>query len=182
MVENLVYSWYDRAQVDYSDQYMRLYVAFNAWYRKATGSSFDREGLVRLKKRFVIWDDYLNDSVMVGLKPLHKEILGNDTDWQGLIDYWYSVRCQLFHGSLGPDDHTVRLAYESLNIFMGEIVARMRRAFTDEDHRRLRELEALLEKGHPKMKYLEDSQLELHRKYLNAPHMWNVDMIRVKKE
>ena len=182
MVENLVYSWYERAQIDYSDLYMRLYVSFNAWYRKATGSSFDREGLVRLKKRFVIWDDYLKDEVMQDLRPIHLEITGDIDDWQGLIEYWYRVRCQLFHGSLGSNDETIRRAYESLNVFMSEIVERMRSSFTDDDYRRLREIEVLLETPHPKLDYLEDAQLKLHQKYLNAPHMWNVDMMRVRKE
>jgi hypothetical protein len=50
-------------------------------------------------------------------------------DWEGMIQFWYSVRCSLIHAN----DETqnawypmyVQLAYESLNIFMTEIVLRL---------------------------------------------------------
>ena len=179
MVEKIVYRWYERAQVDYGDMYMKLYVSFNAWYRKTTGSDFDREALRILEKRFVIWDDYIAGHVLRNLKVFHEKITGDTTDWQRLISYWYQVRCQLFHGSSELKEGEVRLAYESLNIFMDEIVRRMKRSFTDEDYLRLEEVEQLLSLGSPDSKYLRVVQQELHQKYINAPSLWNVDMVRV---
>jgi len=179
MVEKIVYSWFERAQIDYSDLYMRLYVSFNAWYRKTTGSDFDREALRILKKRFVIWDDYGAGRVLQDLKIFHEQITGDASDWQRLISYWYQVRCQLFHGASELKDTEVKLAYESLNIFMKEIVRRMKQSFTDKDYQRLEEIDKLLVIGGLENEYLRHIQQELHRKYINAPSLWNVDMVRV---
>ena len=179
MVEAIVYSWFDKAQIDYCDLCMRLYVSFNAWYRQTTGTEFDREGLTRLKKRFVIWDDYMSGRVLEDLRMLHLRINGDTSDWQGLISYWHRIRCQLFHGALMTDNESVKLAYESLNIFMKEIVTRMKRAFTDEDHHRLEEIEQLMRIGGLKSEYLQRVRSELHHKYITAPNLWNVDMTRV---
>jgi len=49
----------------------------------------------------------------------------NVDDWQSLIEYWYQVRCKIVHG-VGLDAVYTWLAYETLDIFMQEIIRRAR--------------------------------------------------------
>jgi hypothetical protein len=196
----LVLTWYNRAQIDYSDLYMRLYIAYNAWFRRVTRTEFDREAVRRLKKRFVIWDDYINGKTLVRLglivdeivKNTHKRPLASNrwdgivhdvADWQGLIDYWYQVRCDLFHGSTVPTkdfhEERVKLAYSSLNLFMDEITMRIEQCFTAEDYARLQEVEALMKVHDGQDVRFQDIQQILHQKFINSPDLWNVDMTRV---
>ena len=192
----LVLKWYERAQIDYSDLYARLYIAYNAWFRQVTRTSFDREAISRLTKRFVIWDDYVNGRVLQDLKPLMAQIVyltaeqplvGNRwdgivhdaLDWRGLIHYWYQVRCDLFHGTVVVNEKRVRLAYESLNVFMQEITDRMKRCFTQEDYVRLEEIQALIQSSPQDRTRLKSMQEVLHQKFISSPDIWNVDMVRV---
>ena len=197
---DVVLKWHERAQIDYSDLYMRLYVAYNAWFRQVTRTSFDREGIARLKKRFVIWDDYLNGRTMQHLTPSFEQIVAHThdhplhagnrwdgqvqdaEDWRGLIHYWYQVRCDLFHGSLFLDqtvpEQRVRLAYESLNIFMTEITDRMKHSFTHADYERLKEIQLLAQTPGNDTAQFRDLQQALHQKFINSPDLWNVDMVR----
>lgn len=194
--ERLVKLWYDRAQLDYNDLYMRLYVAYNAWFNRVTGAPNDREAIRQLKKRFVIWDDYQRGRVMVALKPIVEDIvkLTNRTrtlsvrledadDWQNLIEFWYQVRCHLFHASgvFGDTQQAIwtRLAYQSLNIFMTEVVDRMNRTFTNGDYIRLKEIDVLLQHEPKPSRRLRAMQQNLYQKYIQSPDLWNVDMMRV---
>ena len=149
--KDIVLRWYDRAQLNYIDLYVNLFISYNAWFKKATSKSRDRDAINELKKRFIIWDEYASGTKMNNLVPIAKKVselttvqpltnlTGSDRywdgvvkdewDWKSLIEYWYRVRCNLFHGSKSPDDYRdqelIKLAYESLNIFMTEIVGRM---------------------------------------------------------
>lgn len=136
--------WYVRAQVDYAQQYILLYSAYNAWYREVTGEVGDRNALNKLKKRVIIWDEYARGVAMPELRLImrgivdvtHREPLKvartarwsgevqNADDWRGLIEYWYRVRCLVVHGDVVGERY-VYLAYESLCIFLGEVITRM---------------------------------------------------------
>ena len=115
-----IYSWYKKAQVDYTELYVRLYISYNAWYRQVTATTNDREAISRLKKRFVIWDDYCSGNTLQRLRvyaerlskltyeqPLAGSAVWNGViqtsqDWRSLIEFWYQVRCYLVHGSDVP--------------------------------------------------------------------------------
>ncbi len=197
-----IYQWFEASHIDYADLYMKLYVAYNAWYRQVTGAMNDREAIRQLKNRFVIWRGYLEGSVLEELRPFHEMIVEvtsemplasssswsgtvKDTkDWQGLISFWYRVRCELFHGSLSEFSSThrvyIRLAYRSLSIFMEEIVYRMRQSFSDQDEQRLQELELLSrvtdEQESSKHEKYRLERERLYAKYISAPSLWAVDL------
>jgi hypothetical protein len=121
---------------------MSLYASFNAWYRDYTGKQNDREALNMLRLGHVLWTCYCQGDAMPSLRPV-MELLVECTqreplpaasphwqgevrhvsDWESLIEYWYRVRCLVMHGAEIKPTY-VYLAYETLNIFMGEITAR----------------------------------------------------------
>jgi len=193
---NLIVTWYERAQLDYCDLYMRLFVSYNSWFRQVTAQPNDRACVNALKKRFVIWDDYRLGRSMLNMETVLKAVaiatknddsLGVEVkdayDWQNVIEFWYQVRCHLFHGSHlfsdGQQTMWAKLAYESLNIFMTEVVNRMNRSFTNDDYRRLQEVQALLRaEGTDTNRLLNIYQL-LQQKYIRSPDIWNVDMIHI---
>ncbi|MDB5162922.1 MAG: hypothetical protein JWO54_986 [Candidatus Saccharibacteria bacterium] len=193
-----IYKWYKKAQVDYTELYIRIYISYNAWYRQVTGSTNDREAISILKKRFVIWDDYCNGKTLASLKiyvdrlvkltnekPLSKHSYWEGTietvnDWRGLIEFWYQVRCMLVHGSDVPPRY-VWLAYETLELFMAEIVSRMQACFTDKDLQRLEELSTLVKSDISKDGRFRRLQQKLQAKYIESPDIWQVDMQRVHR-
>jgi len=137
-----LYAWYQRAQTDYAQQYIPLYVAFNAWYRKITGKVNDRLALNELQRGNDLWDEYCAGTSLQQLcspmkmlveltqreplsyaAPHWKGEVAHVGDWPSLIEYWYRVRCLVVHGSEIQNLY-VYLAYETLNIFVGEIIRR----------------------------------------------------------
>jgi len=194
--KSLVYQWHARAQLDYSDLYLRLYISYNAWYGVVTCTDFDREAIARLKRRVGIWSQYIQGSTMAELRSVMTRlstltvatpmtvtngkwqgVISHPDDWQNLIEFWYQVRCCLFHGNAQSDERFatfVQLAYVSLNIFMSEVIARMKASATDEDVRLLGDIEQLsLDDSNTQM--LEIRRL-LRRKYINSRDPWNVDV------
>ena len=143
--------WYKKAHIDYSRQFLCLYISYNAWFREVTGTTNDREAIAALKKRFIIWDDYCNDRIMRTLPTYmqqlvdltQKEPLPTTTqywdgeidtikDWRSLIEYWYQVRCRIVHG-MEVEPVYSWLAYETLAVFMEEIVTRIQRNLATPD-------------------------------------------------
>ena len=191
-----IYKWYRKAQVDYAEHYIRMYIAYNAWYRQVTGKTNDREAISSLKKRFIIWDDYCQGKTMTNLhvyvERLHKitketplpghnywggTLQGSD-DWKGLIEFWYQVRCSLVHGSEVSPKY-VWLAYETLELFMAEIVDRMQTCFTDKDLKRLEEVTTLARSDTSRDNRFKHLQRKLQAKYIDSPDIWQVAMQRV---
>lgn len=138
----IIQQWYHRAQIDYTQQYMSLYAAFNAWYRATTKAVNDREALNKLRAGTPLWDDYLAGTCMRRLEhymellvectqrepisyttPHWRGEVASKHDWPSLIEYWYRVRCLVMHGAPVRSVY-VYLAYETLNIFMAEIIRR----------------------------------------------------------
>lgn len=135
---------YEVARINYATQFLLLYVAYDAWYYQVTGTRNDREALARLKRRHVIWHDYYWGKTMPALRLYMRQLaeltqrepfesmttawngeVRRSTDWRSLIEFWYQVRCALVHGSEVQPDY-VGLAYQTLDIFMEEILQRMR--------------------------------------------------------
>lgn len=137
---SLVRAWYLRGQIDYRQQYMAVYAAYNAWYRSLTQKTNDREALTILRTKNRIWSGYCKGDILHSLRypmellvdytqrepisylsPHWKGEVLSIYDWPGVIEYWYRVRCLVMHGD-EIDARYVYLAYETLNIFMGYIV------------------------------------------------------------
>lgn len=187
--------WVEKAQIDYVDCYIKLYIAYNAWYRRVTGTTNDRQAIATLKKRFIIWDDYSSGRSLRYLRPIMKHLveltqrepfastsahwngeIANIYDWRSLVEYWYQVRCSVVHGNDTPDKYIIP-AYESLNVFMHEIISRMRACLeqnkTDE-LKAIAEEKQLYESGSARFQEL---QAKLYQKYVAIPDIWQVDML-----
>ena len=194
-----IVAWYKKAQINYVDQYIKMYIAYNAWYREATGTINDRQALDSLKKRFIIWDDYAQGRTMKPLRVYMERLMEltqrepfssktlywsgsieNSTDWRSLIEFWYQVRCKLVHGSEVKPRY-VWLAYETLDIFMGEIVDRMQKCFTSEDLSTMKELNVLATVEGTRSERFRKLQNKLYQKYVASPNIWEVDMKRVQQ-
>lgn len=193
-----IFNWYKKAQVNYVEQYIKMYIAYNAWYREVTGTTNDRQALDVLKKRFVIWDDYKKGRTMSSLK-IYMEKLVELTqrepfssknlywtgsieslgDWRSLIEFWYQVRCKLVHGTEVKPRY-VWLAYETLDIFMGEIIERMQGCFSEDDFKKMKELNTLAGIQGPRNERFRQLQNMLYQKYVASPDIWQVDMKRVE--
>ncbi len=171
-------------------------MSYNAWFRYVTGQSNDRAAINALKKRFVIWDDYQRGRSMQALHAKLEPVIvmtskdhtlgvivRHDEDWQNLIEFWYQVRCHLFHGSNLFSDNQQRLwakiAYETLNVFMTEVIDRMKRSFTNEDYIRLQEVQTLLRSKGSDTERLIKLHESLQSKFVRSPDLWNVDMVHV---
>lgn len=198
-VKSNIIAWFDAGQIDYCGLYLKLYASFNAWYRQVSGLSLDRHALTVVRGRFVIWNDYYNGLTMQPLKPVFNEIVQltrrnplyvpgghwsgvveSNNDWPSLIEFWYQVRCNLSHGvspvPKSASDKRVVCAYESLNIFMAEIVSRMNQCFSAQDEKRLAELDILIESPNSSASILKEHTL-LQEKYINSKDIWQVDMM-----
>lgn len=133
--------WYDRAQIDYVHYYMSLYAAFNAWYG-ANGNTNDRQAINMLRRGIALWDEYCRGTSMRPLVPYMVQlvectqreplsyasphwrgVVQNSKDWVSLLEYWYRVRCLVMHGAEIRAQY-VYLAYQTLNIFMSEVIRR----------------------------------------------------------
>lgn len=201
LTRQLITKWFDRAKIDYSDLYVKEYIAYNAWFRKVTNCDVDHEAIKAVCRRFVIWDDYLHGRTLTTLSPVVEQIarltyqhplrpmgsawsgvVNDANDWHGLIYFWYQTRCDLFHGLTMPGyvyhDMQIQLAYESLSIFMAEIIKRMRYCFTDTDFTRLTQVRTLLLSENGAASELKEIEVSLHQKFIRAPDIWNVDMER----
>jgi hypothetical protein len=201
LTRQLITKWYERARIDYSDLYVKEYIAYNAWFRKVTNCNVDHEAIKEVCQRFVIWDDYINGRTLISLGSVVDQIalltqqhpvlpvgiiwngvVKDSMDWRSLIYFWYQTRCELFHGLTMPGspyhDLQIRLAYESLSIFMAEIIKRMRYCFTDTDFARLTDVQTLLQSENGATSELKEIEVSLHQKFIHSPDLWNVDMER----
>lgn len=194
-----VFAWYKKAQIDYVEHYIKMYITYNAWYQEVTGTNNDRQALDSLKKRFVIWDDYVKGRTMKSLQVYMERLseltqrepfssktlywsgsIESTTDWRSLIEFWYQVRCKLVHGS-DVKPRYVWLAYETLDIFMGEIVDRMQKCFTPDDLNTMKELNMLAIVEGSRSERFRKLQNKLYQKYVASPDIWHVDMKRVQE-
>lgn len=191
-----VYDWYKAAQIDYTKQYIALYISYNAWYRQVSGTLNDRQAISSLKKRYIIWDDYMNGKAMRVMRPYmerlseltQREPLMSETvywtgsvdspnDWRSLIEYWYQVRCRVMHGAY-VSPKFVWLAYETLDAFMSEVVERMEKCLTIAGSRTTYGLGSLADGNSHRSERFRRIQSNLYTKYVASPDVWQVDMRR----
>lgn len=143
-----------KSRIDYNAAYLILYSAYNAWYRDVTGHVSDQRALAAIKLKTDLWNTALQDRSMPGLRSLLRRLyaltnhrplhgytswhgsLDDEADWRGLIEFWYALRCAIVHGNdvVGNPYHDIyiKLAYESLFLFMNEVVSRQ--VSQDDDH------------------------------------------------
>ena len=191
-----VLRWYKKAQVDYATHYVHMYIAYNTWYREVTATDNNRQAINALKKRFIIWDEYEEGKVMQSLRPyleklvdltqkepLRTSLLGwsgeinSVNDWHSLIEFWYQVRCILVHGGKLPSRY-VWLAYETLDIFMAEIMDRVSVLLAQYDPSELQRLSKKVQQNKGRVERFSHLQNKLYQKYVASPDIWNVDMRR----
>jgi len=183
--ENQLVTLYQESQINYVQRYLVLFSAYNLWFRVTTGQTVDALAIRSLKRREDIWvageiGETLPQlrSLMIKLyvltnhRPVYddgrswKGYLQDQYDWKGLIDFWYAVRCDLIHASSIRQRSyyplLVKLAYDSLHIFMTEIVRRVRLCVNESD-----------------IAHTDIDQLspETIRRYLISPQKNNVDAI-----
>ena len=132
--------WLKRSTINYTDYYLRLYIAFNAWYQNYSRTTNDRQALQFLKAKRPFWQSYCSGTSLfaLGIPMMHvveltqrepyfaasshwKGYVENIYDWPGILEFWYQVRCYIVHGSIVPEAY-VQLAYQSLYVFMQEVV------------------------------------------------------------
>lgn len=194
-----VYTQYQKAHIDYEELFLKVYIAYNSWYREVTATVNDREAIGVLKKRFVIWDDYRQGKTLTSLKPYMERLaeytqstpfpsvklywngeVGDRWDWTSLIEFWYQTRCHIVHGVVVRQKYTW-LAYETLYIFMGEIIERMQSCISKEDINTLHQLSSLDHKTMSRDERFSKLQRKLYNKYVASPDIWHVDMQRVSE-
>lgn len=192
----LVCDWHEKSIVDYRDHYLPLYIAYNTWYREVTGESNDRRALTLMKKRHVMWEDYMDGKVLKGLEPYMVRLvdltqkeplrhfsaqwsgeLADRYDFRGLIEYWYQVRCLLVHGAKVQPAH-VWLAYETLDIYMREIIKRTRACMNSEKYKQVKKAAHILTSSSSSNDKFLQLQQKLYQKYIALPDIWQVDMQR----
>ncbi|HJM04114.1 MAG TPA: hypothetical protein QF549_00560 [Candidatus Saccharimonadaceae bacterium] len=146
--QEMILTYFKKSQIDYGQYYLQLYASYNIWYRSSTGESLDARALAQLKLRHQIWKDCFDDTCMRQLRSLMRRIyvltvhrplvregsawkgvLEDETDWRGMIDFWYAIRCDVVHGNdeqlAGHHSLMVKLAHESLTVFMTEVAIRL---------------------------------------------------------
>lgn len=138
---------FQSSQVQYDDKFLLLFSSYNSWYRSVTGESIDARALRAVKLRDALWGEYLRGECLERLRPLMRRItlltrirplrsgslvdgvLTGPDDWEGLIEFWYTIRCDIVHGNATVlEAHYpvyAKLAYETLQIFMTEVVMRL---------------------------------------------------------
>lgn len=193
-----VLTWYQKAQIDYSMHFIALYTAYNSWYREVTSTSNDRVALGMLKKRFVIWDDYRNGKTLRQIRPYMERLceltqreplpcsgrywsgeVGDIYDWRALIEYWYQVRCLVVHGATIRQKY-VWLAYETLDIFMNEIIERMHTCLKSPAFTEVQNIASHTKKTDRHSQRFAELQNRLYQKYSALPDIWQVDMQRAE--
>ena len=146
--QEMILTYFKKSQIDYGQYYLQLYASYNIWYRSSTGESLDARALAQLKLRHQIWKDCFDDTCMRQLRSLMRRIyvltvhrplvregsawkgvLEDETDWRGMIDFWYAIRCDVVHGNdeqlVGHHSLMVKLAHEPLTVFMTEVAIRI---------------------------------------------------------
>jgi len=129
--DQLIFSWYKRStEEDYFSKFIFLYLDFNASLMKKffVNSREDRQEIESLKKADKIKETYFSlieinreivvsfESLIIELQGKHlrntsrnkgeiKEIIIKDAqDWSNLIEFVYTVRNNLFHGTKNPEE------------------------------------------------------------------------------
>jgi hypothetical protein len=135
---------FSRSQISYANYYGSLYSAFNCWYRSVTGSRQDTTALQALTSVQPSFVQSMNRDTLSLLRPYMYRLyaathlrpipisqwsgqLNSVDDFEGLVWFWYAVRCCVVHGEAPQNDavfeYYVKLAFETLQICMTAILA-----------------------------------------------------------
>lgn len=193
-----VCDWYEKSVIDYRKQYSALYTAYNAWYREVLSTTNDRQAVTALKKRYVIWEEYCDGRAMHDMKslmerladltqkePLHCQSphwngeINGVHDWQSLIEYWYQVRCIVVHGGRINLVY-VWLAYQTLDIFMSEIIHRVGRVLKGYTSTHLKDALTEFEFLDGGSERTQAIRQKMFLKYVGLPDIWQVDMTPIR--
>ncbi len=142
---------FHQSDIRYAHYFLILFSSFNSWYRQRTGQKSDALALRQLQNDVSIWhalfDGNGDQSILPVLRKLyvltqHRSVEGaavsqwagrlcDPYDWQGVVWFWYTMRCRLVHGEVyavsALHEVYVRYAYESLHIFMSEVVRQLQK-------------------------------------------------------
>ena len=132
--------WFEGAHIRYADYYLRLYIAFNAWYQHVCDSTNDRVALNYLQQRTDMWErfwragrplvvlSYLEHFVeLTQRQPLPPRphwdgSIRNKYDWPSLVESWYQIRCITVHGDEIGEEYLF-YAYHTLRLFLEEVLS-----------------------------------------------------------
>jgi len=148
---DLIKQWFDRSifKTDIFTQFIFLYISFIAFLAQANPGKNDRGIINSLKDAedarayyvsLLQKDSGLRDTIKSLISVLNNQPIRNDTrpndnnwtgtdgvlrneeDWENLVEYWYRVRNNLFHGHKAPeferDRDLVKYAYRTLTPLM----------------------------------------------------------------
>ncbi len=151
---DLIIQWFKRSEQekDYFTKFIFLYISFIAFISQRYGEMSDRNKINSLKAeleakyfyiRLIEKDNKLKDILVKLIAELNKQPIVNSTNrsdkywngrltseenWNGLVEFWYRVRNNLFHGHKAPefkrDQRLVRFAYKTLFPFMKNFIDR----------------------------------------------------------
>lgn len=153
--KDLINQWFYRAinEDDPFTKYIFLYIAFIAFLSQRETQTSDRERVNEVKDDIEARDYYcslvkekddLKNILSNLVAELKKEPIRNSTrvndanwvgedgvldgieDWENLVEFWYRVRNNLFHGHKAPefqrDRKLVSFAYKTLQPFMRNFI------------------------------------------------------------
>lgn len=130
--KDLIKQWFERAEVgnDPFTKFIFLYISFIAFLSQQSFDTSDRKRVERVKnnenameyyKRLVRSDSTLRGSISDLVRELENQPIVNSTrdndthwegtdgvlsgveDWKNLVEFWYRVRNNLFHGHKAPE-------------------------------------------------------------------------------
>ncbi len=152
---DLIKQWFERSnsEKDVFTKFIFLYISFTAFLTQAHPGMADREIINSLKEAndarsfymsLIRNDPMLRATIQKLVSELRNQPIENDTrindrnwtgidgvirdetDWENLVEYWYRVRNNLFHGRKAPefirDRNLVEFAYRTLAPLMANFI------------------------------------------------------------
>ncbi len=152
---DLIKRWFERSksESDIFTKFIFLYISFIAFLTQVNPEKTDRGIIESLKKAKATRSFYLSlvqnnaelrDTMLGLVSKLRKQPIRNDTrhnhnywegldgeirgetDWENLVEFWYRVRNNLFHGRKAPDIERdrdlVKYAYRTLTPLMEHFI------------------------------------------------------------
>jgi hypothetical protein len=153
---NLIIQWFERSKSerDIFTKFIFLYISFTAFLTRKHPRMNDRETINNLKydedasslyMLLIRYNPELQATIQKLVSELRKQPIQNDTrgnyrnywcgtdgviqdetDWKNLVEYWYRVRNNLFHGRKAPefqrDIVLVTYAYQTLAPLMEKFI------------------------------------------------------------
>lgn len=153
--DDLIKQWFKKSQFesDFFTKFIFLYISFTAFLAQKYPRMTDRETINNLKldedtrslyMLLIRYNPELRATIQELVSKLRKQPIENDTrrndhnwrgtdgevrdvtDWENIIEYWYRVRNNLFHGRKAPgfqrDRMLVKYAYLTLTPLMQHFI------------------------------------------------------------